>query len=62
MLKIESIEPGSYASDMGGLETGDQLITINGHVINDLIDYHLHVEPEHLVLEVLRQDDELVGT
>jgi len=58
MLKIESIEPGSYASDMG-LETGDQLITINGHVINDLIDYHLHVEPEHLVLEVLRQDDEL---
>jgi putative radical SAM enzyme (TIGR03279 family) len=58
MLKIESIEPGSYASDIG-LETGDQLITINGHVINDLIDYHLHVEPEHLVLEVLRQDDEL---
>lgn len=58
MLKIESIEPGSYASDIG-LETGDQLISINGHVINDLIDYHLHVDPERLVLEVLRQDDEL---
>lgn len=58
MLKIESIEPGSYACDIG-LETGDQLISINGHMINDLIDYHLHVEPERLVLEVLRQDDEL---
>ncbi len=54
MLKIESVEPGSYAAEIG-LDAGDQLISINGHEINDLIDYHLHVEPQQLVLEVLRR-------
>ena len=58
MVKIESVEPGSYAADIG-LEIGDQLIAIDGQVINDLVDYHVHVGSEHVVIEILKQDEEL---
>lgn len=58
MLKIESVEPGSYAADIG-LEADDQLVSINGHGIDDLIDYHLYSEPERLVIDVLRSNEEM---
>ena len=58
MLKIESVMPGSYAAELG-LDAGDRLLRINDREINDLVDYHLGIEAEHLVLEVLRQDDEV---
>ncbi len=58
MLHIESVEPGSYAAELG-LDSGDRLISINQQQLEDLVDYHRSIEVEHLVLEVLRQDDEV---
>lgn len=58
MLRIESVEPEGYAAELG-LVTGDRLLSINGHEIFDLVDYHLHVETDRLLLEVLRENDEL---
>ncbi len=58
MIKIESVEPESYAAELG-LLAGDRLLSINNHDINDLVDYHRHIEVERLTLEVLRSDGEL---
>ena len=58
MLKIESVAPGSYAAELG-LDAGDRLIRINGREIDDLIDYHLSVDAERLLLEVLRGESDV---
>ena len=58
MLRIESIEQDSYAAEIG-LLAGDRILSINGHEIADLVDYHLHSGGNHLLLEVLRENDEL---
>ena len=58
MLKIESVEPGSYADDLA-LQSGDRLVSVNNRAIDDLIDYYQAVESPQLDLEVLRPDDEL---
>ncbi|MFK5925799.1 MAG: DUF512 domain-containing protein [Desulfuromusa sp.] len=58
MVRVESVEPGSYAAELG-LLVGDRLLSINGHEVIDLVDYHLHVETSHLLLGVLREDNEL---
>lgn len=58
MLRIESVEPGSYVAEFG-LDPGDRVLAINQQKINDLVDYHRVIECESLMLEVLRQDGEL---
>lgn len=58
MLRIESVEPGSYAAELG-LDAGDRLVSINHTQIHDLIDYHRSVEVEYLLLDVLHQDGEI---
>lgn len=58
MIRIEAVESGSYAAELG-LLAGDRLLTINGHEITDLVDYYLYIEENKILLEVLRQDDEL---
>lgn len=58
MLRIDSVEPGSYAAEIG-LEAGDQLLRINGREINDILDFHLSIEAQQLLVEVLRPNDEV---
>lgn len=58
MLRIESVAPGSYAAELG-LDPGDRVLAINQQKIEDLVDYHRSIEAESLLLEILRQDDEL---
>lgn len=58
MLRIESVAPGSYAAEFG-LDPGDRLLSINDRQIGDLIDYHLALNDDILLLEVLRQDGEV---
>ena len=58
MLRVESVVSDSYAEELG-LVAGDRLISINGHAIADLVDYHLYSEADHIILEILRADDEL---
>jgi len=58
MLRVESVESGGYAAELG-LLAGDRLLSINGHEITDLVDYHLYIGSERLVLTVLKEDDDL---
>jgi putative radical SAM enzyme (TIGR03279 family) len=58
MVKIESVEPGSYAAELG-LSAGDWLLSINDNDINDLVDYHRHIETGHFTLDVLHGEGEL---
>ena len=58
MVRIESVEPESYAAELG-LLAGDRLLSINNNDVNDLVDYHRHIESGHFTLEILRGDGEL---
>lgn len=58
MLEIESVVVGSIGDELD-LECGDQLISINGLSIADLIDYQLYAQGEELVFEVLKKSGEI---
>jgi putative radical SAM enzyme (TIGR03279 family) len=58
MLEIIGVEPGSIADELE-LEAGDCILTINGQVISDLLDFQVHASAEELLLEVRKQDGEL---
>jgi len=58
MLRIESVDPGSYADDLH-LKAGDCLMMINGQEVDDLVDYYRLVETEQLEVEILRPDGDL---
>ncbi|SEA65921.1 putative radical SAM enzyme, TIGR03279 family [Desulfuromusa kysingii] len=58
MVRVDSVESGSYAAELG-LLAGDRLLSINGHEISDIVDYHQCLEQDHLLLAILRDDDEL---
>jgi putative radical SAM enzyme (TIGR03279 family) len=58
MLEIIGVEPGSIAEELE-LEAGDSILTINGHVISDLLDFQVHASGEELLLEVRKHDGEL---
>ncbi|MCR5031529.1 MAG: DUF512 domain-containing protein [Lachnospiraceae bacterium] len=54
---IKRIEEGSIAEEMG-LESGDQIVSINGTVIEDVFDYRFLIQDEHLDVVVLTKDGE----
>lgn len=58
MLRIEAIVADGYAADME-LEAGDDLLSINGIPLVDVVDYHRCIEAESLVIEVQRQNGDL---
>jgi putative radical SAM enzyme (TIGR03279 family) len=58
MLDIIGVEPGSIAEELE-LEAGDSILTINGHVISDLLDFQVHASAEELLIEVRKHDGEL---
>ncbi len=58
MLAITEVTPNSIAEELD-LECGDILITINGFVIDDQIDYQLYAQGEEFVFEVHKQNGEL---
>lgn len=47
------MEEGSLA-ERTGLQAGDRLISINGHLLRDVIDYHFYTADEELELETER--------
>ena len=53
--KIDSVEPGSIADEMG-IEAGDVLLTVNGKPIQDVFDYHFLVN--YVTLNLLIQKPE----
>lgn len=54
---VREVVPESPA-DRAGVQPGDLLQTINGHLIRDLIDYRFHVADEELVIGLDRQQEQ----
>ena len=55
--KIDSVEPGSIADEMG-IEAGDVLLTVNGKPIQDVFDYHFLINDVTLNLLIRKPDGE----
>lgn len=55
---IVAVEPQSTAAALG-LRSGDQLLSINGHVLRDIIDYQFAIAKESVELVIRRDGDEL---
>jgi len=58
MLEIIDVDSGSIAEELE-LEAGDFILTVNGQVINDLLDFQVHSAAEELLLEVRKHNGEL---
>lgn len=54
---IKEIETGSIAEELE-LEPGDELMSINGNQIEDILDYHYLTKDEELTLLIRKQDGE----
>jgi putative radical SAM enzyme (TIGR03279 family) len=54
---VREVVPGSPA-DRAGLQPGDLIRTINGHLIHDLVDYRFYVAEEELTIGFERQLDQ----
>ncbi|WP_456409324.1 PDZ domain-containing protein, partial [Caldithrix abyssi] len=59
MVKIINIVPGSIAAELG-IRVGDQLISINGHEINDRLDYRFYQADEELEVLIRQSDEEVL--
>lgn len=55
--KIENIKRGSIAEEME-IEPGDILLAINGHSINDILDYQFFAQDDYLQVEVEKENHE----
>lgn len=54
---VREVVPDSPA-DRAGLQSGDLIRTINGHMIRDLVDYRFYVADEELLIGFDRQQDQ----
>ena len=54
---VKDVLPGSIAQEMG-IETGDKLLSVNGHEIQDIFDFQFYVEDEEIVLLIEKADGE----
>ena len=55
MVKIEKVIKDSLA-DVIGIAEGDVLVSINGHEINDVLDYRFYLANKLVTLVVQRGD------
>ena len=54
---IKTIEPGSIAEELE-LEPGDELLRVNGEIIEDVFDYHFQTNDSYLELTIRKKDGE----
>jgi putative radical SAM enzyme (TIGR03279 family) len=57
-LRIESLTDDGIASEQG-IEPGDRLISMNGHPVRDIIDYHYLNDGDDLLIEIEKPDGSL---
>lgn len=53
---IDKLEPDSIAEELGW-QSGDEIVSINGHPLADLIDYRFYIADEHLIVLVRRGEE-----
>jgi putative radical SAM enzyme (TIGR03279 family) len=56
--RVSRIQPGSLA-EAAGLRPGDSMVSINGHLLRDIIDYRFYAAEEELEIVAQRGRDEL---
>ncbi len=56
---VSTVQPGSIAEELG-IQPGDQVVSINGHVLRDTIDYRFYAAEERLKIVTLRAGKERV--
>ncbi len=61
MVKISGVSAGS-AADKAHLKSGDELLSINGNEINDVLDYRFYITEKKLDLVVKRENCEFSVT
>ncbi len=57
-VKIESVEPGSLCASKH-VSAGDELLEINGNVIDDVLDYRFHLQQRRLELKIKSPEGKL---
>jgi putative radical SAM enzyme (TIGR03279 family) len=55
---VSAVEPGGLAAQMG-LRPGDVILTVNGYLLRDVIDFRFYSAEEEIELEVQRDGQEL---
>ena len=61
MVKITEVEKGSYAHK-AGIKSGDALISVNGNIINDVLDYRFYIMEPSLTLDIERNGQKMIFT
>ena len=59
MIEILNTESGTIAEELE-IKSGDQLVSINGHPINDQLDYRFYSAEESLEILVKRDDEQII--
>lgn len=54
---IKSVDPGSIGDELG-LEPGDELLTIDGHPLEDIFDYEYYIRSESIEVLIRKADGE----
>ncbi len=54
---IKSVDPGSIGDELG-LEPGDELLTIDGHQLEDIFDYEYYIQSESIEVLIRKADGE----
>ena len=57
-VKIDSVCENSYGSKAGIL-SGDELVSINGHDVFDVLDYRFYIQSKKLSISLLRNGEEI---
>ena len=57
MIRVTGVQPGSIAEEIG-LRAGTELLTVNGLVLEDFLDWEFHTAEEQFVLQVRQPDGE----
>lgn len=57
-VKIWSVSADSYG-ERAGIQSGDELVSVNGHEIFDVLDYRFFIQSKKLKLLVIRNNEEL---
>ncbi|MDD2932211.1 MAG: DUF512 domain-containing protein [Fermentimonas sp.] len=55
---MNNVRPGSIAAEME-IAGGDMLLTINGHTVNDILDYQFYSQDDYIIIEVEKENKEI---